>query len=285
MKKGINYWSFPGGPEGALDPERAILEAQAYRFEALELCIGEAGESVGLDLSDATAEHLCAVAQEHDMAMESVASALYWKRSVGDVDANQRKQAKDDLKRMIEISAALCVRTLLVVPGAVDLYVDDPQRPSQPYADVYRHATDGIAELIPHAKAHGVVMAIENVWNRFLLSPLEMRDFVDQFQSEWVQAYVDVANMLPYGHPEQWLRTLGSRVAGVHFKDYRRSAGGLDGFVDLLEGDVNWPEVMAALQEIGYDGPVVAEMVPHYRFHPEVRVENTSRAMDAILAR
>jgi hexulose-6-phosphate isomerase len=89
---------------------------------------------------------------------------------------------------------------------------------------------------------------------------------------------------LPFGHAEDWLRHLGHRVVGVHFKDYRRSVGGIDGFVDLLEGDVNWPEVMKALREIGYGGPVTAEMIPPYRYAPEVRCANASRAMDAILA-
>ena len=90
--------------------------------------------------------------------------------------------------------------------------------------------------------------------------------------------------MLAYGHPEDWLRVLVKRVAGIHFKDFKRAVGTAEGFVDLLEGDVNWPAVMASIRAIGYDGPVVAEMIPYYKHCPEVRVANTSRAMDAILA-
>ncbi len=114
---------------------------------------------------------------------------------------------------------------------------------------------------------------------------MELAAFIDSFESEWLGAYVDVANILPYGFPEQWLRILGPRVVGVHFKDFRRAVGTVEGFVDLLEGDVNWPEVMLALDEIQYAGPIAAEMIPLYRHHPLVRVANTSRAMDAILGR
>ena len=94
-----------------------------------------------------------------------------------------------------------------------------------------------------------------------------------------------MGNVLPFGYPEQWLRILGHRVAGIHFKDFRRAVGTAEGFVDLLEGDVDWPAVMQSIQAIGYDGPVVAEMIPQYRHYPEVRARNTSNAMDAILGR
>jgi hexulose-6-phosphate isomerase len=127
-------------------------------------------------------------------------------------------------------------------------------------------------------------MGIENVWNKFLLSPGEMAAFIDQFDSPFVGAYVDVANLMRAGYPEDWLRHLGKRVVGIHFKDYRVSVGTIEGFVDLLEGDVNWPEVMAAIKEIDYDGPIAAEMIPLYRHFPEVRLANTSNAMDAILS-
>jgi hexulose-6-phosphate isomerase len=127
-------------------------------------------------------------------------------------------------------------------------------------------------------------MGIENVWNKFLLSPQETAAFIDQFNSQYIGAYVDVANLMRVGHPQDWLRHLGHRVVGIHFKDYRVSVGTIDGFVDLLEGDVNWPEVMSAIREIGYDGPIPCEMIPQYRHCPEVRIANASNAMDAILA-
>ena len=128
-------------------------------------------------------------------------------------------------------------------------------------------------------------LGIENVWNRFLMSPIEMGHSSTSWTARTSGRTSTWANVLPFGYPDQWLRILGHRVVGVHFKDFRRAVGTAEGFVDLLEGDVDWPAVMAALGEIGYDGPVVAEMIPQYRHYPEVRVANTSRAMDAILGR
>lgn len=61
--------------------------------------------------------------------------------------------------------------------------------------------------------------------------------------------------------------------------------GGLHGFVDLLAGDINYPEVMKALKSIGYDGWVSAEMIPNYTHYTETIIYNTSNAMDRILGR
>ena len=113
----------------------------------------------------------------------------------------------------------------------------------------------------------------------------EMQWFVGQFNSPFVGCLFDVGNVMPFGYPEQWIRELKEKIVAIHFKDFRKSVGTADGFVDLLEGDVNFPEVMKALAEIGFDGPVVAEMIPHYNLYPIARVENTSNALDHILGR
>ena len=99
-----------------------------------------------------------------------------------------------------------------------------------------------------------------------------------------MQAYFDVGNVLANGYPEQWIRILGSRTKAVHFKDFRTSVGTIPGFIDLLEGDVAWDRVMKALREVGYEGAVTAEMMPIYPYAPLYLIENTSRAMDIILA-
>ncbi len=128
---------------------------------------------------------------------------------------------------------------------------------------------------------------MENVWNKFLLSPLEMKSFVDQFHSKNVGVYFNVANTLAIAYPEHWIEILGSRIKRVHFKDYRRNVGSVDGFCDMLSGDVDWPAVMAALRKVGYDGWIAAEMippVPFYKHCPEVLIHTTARAMDAIFA-
>ena len=107
----------------------------------------------------------------------------------------------------------------------------------------------------------GVRLGVENVWNRFL-SPLEMCDFIDFFRSPWVGAYFDVANVMLYGHPEHWIELLGRRILAMHMKDFRVAVGNMDGFVDILDGDVDFVAVMAACAATGFAGPFVAEILP-----------------------
>jgi hexulose-6-phosphate isomerase len=155
----------------------------------------------------------------------------------------------------------------------------------QDYQTVWDRATEGVRSALGTAEECKVSIGIENVWNKFLLSPLEMRGFIDQFDSPWVGSYFDVGNVIAFGYPDQWIRILGSRIKAVHVKDFRRAVGTAEGFVDLCEGDVPWPAVMAALRDVGYAGPLTAELIPHYPSNPELRCANASRALDVILGR
>ena len=283
IRKGLNAWSLPGGLEGSLKPEDAIAKAKQYGFDSLELTVAPDG-AFGLNATEAYCKELVKLAEDSGIRLESVASGTYWGRSLGNVIESERVGAAEDLRALVRITGWLGAKTLLVIPGAVDVFFA-PDRPVHPYDVVLRNAQDGLRAALPEAEAMDVRMGIENVWNRFLLSPVEMAHFIDELDSPFVGSYLDVANVLPFGYPEQWLRILGKRIVGIHFKDFRRAVGTAEGFVDLLEGDVDWPAVMAAIQEIGYDGPVVAEMIPLYKHYPEVRVANASRAMDAILGR
>ncbi len=135
------------------------------------------------------------------------------------------------------------------------------------------------------AERYRVTIGIENVWNKFLLSPLEMRDFVDKIGSRYVGCYFDVGNVLLTGYPEQWIRILGERIKRVHLKDFKISIGNINGFCNLLEGDANWKEVIKALKEIKYDSYLTAEIVPPYRQYPQALIYNISKNMDFILDR
>ena len=281
MIKSINYWSFPGGLEGTLDPREAIRMAKEHGFQGIELGIGDSG-GLHLGSTEAECKALRQAAEQAGLKMETAATGLYWDRALGDLDQDKRAKAKQDLEAMIRITSWLGAKTLLFIPGAVEVFFL-PERPIYPYDEVLKYAREGIEQALPRAEQHGVTLAIENVWNKLFMSPTELRDFIDSFSSPFLGAYIDVGNVLPFGFPEQWIRILRNRIRAVHFKDFRKSVGTADGFVDLLEGDVNWPEVMAALREIGYQGSVAAEMIPGYKHHPMVRIANTSHAMDAIL--
>lgn len=281
LLKSLNYWSVPGGLENSLDPIEFMEIAAKNRFPAVELAIGDAG-GLHLESDEAYCRQLLLASEKIGVKVASVASGLYWGHALGDADHESRLTARAQADKMIRIAGWLKVRTLLFIPGSVDVFFM-PSRPAQPYDEVRRYAAEGIHAVLPVAEECRVRLGIENVWNKFLLSPLELAEFIDEFKSPWLGAYVDVGNVAPFGYAEHWLRILGKRVVGIHLKDYRKAVGTAEGFVDLLEGDVNWPEVTAAIREIGYDGPVVAEMIPCYRHYPEVRVANTSNAMDAIL--
>lgn len=278
MKKGINIWSFT---DGTL-LEKCKLAADAG-FEGIEVAISDTGE-LGLDV---TREELLAIKKAvNDMGLEiySVCNDLVWANSLTSPDAEERQRAKKFIRRQLEVASVLGADTILIVPGVVSASFA-PQFGIVDYDVAYERALESIRDLIPDAEKYGVVIGVENVWNKFLLSPLEMRDFIDKLDSPFVQSYFDVGNVLLTGYPEQWIKILGKRIKKVHFKEFRTAVGTLDGFVDLLAGDVNWEAVVSALDAIGYDGWVTGEMIPAYAQHSEQIIYNTSGAMDKILGR
>lgn len=279
MKKGINIWSFK---EGSTIQE-CIQLAQKAGFDGIELSLNESGE-LGLDASEKEVLAIKSRLDDAGLEIAGLATGLYWDYSMTSADESRRRKAIDIGKKQLELASAFGVDAVLVIPGAVGVDFI-PGSEVVPYDAAYERASEAIAELVPYAVSAGVSIAIENVWNKFLLSPLELRRFIDDQGSSHVGSYFDVGNVVHSGYPEQWIRILGHRIKKVHFKDYRRQAGGLHGFVDLLAGDVDYPAVVHALRDIGYEGYVTAEMIPPYSHHSEQIIFNTSAAMDAILGR
>ena len=144
----------------------------------------------------------------------------------------------------------------------------------------YDRALEAVKKLAPIAEEAGIQIGLENVWNSFLLSPLEFRDFIDKVGSPNVGIYLDTGNMRISGYPEQWIKIMGKRIFKVHFKDFRVSCSDM---VDLLAGDVDWPKVMAAFKAVGYEGWASAEMIPAYTHASTQIVYNTSASMDRIM--
>ncbi|MCC6442528.1 MAG: sugar phosphate isomerase/epimerase [Armatimonadetes bacterium] len=283
MIKSISYWSFPGGLEGAKSVSEALMEAKKAGFEALEVCLSETGD-VSLETTEASAKKIVQMACDEGIRLSSVACGLFWDNSLSSGDPKLRSRAMDIARKLIDVASWLELDAVLVVAGSVDVFFN-PACEVVDFEAAYGRATEAIEKLESHARAARVVIGVENVWNKFLIGPAEMKGFIDQFNSEWVASYFDVGNCMLVGYPEHWIRSLGKRIKRVHFKDFRRSVGTVDGFVDLLSGDVNWPEVVKALQEVGYDSFVTAEMIPLYKHYPEALIDNTSRAMDSILGR
>lgn len=277
MKKGINIWSFESQPL-----KNCLTLAQAAGFEGIELALTEEGE-LSLTTTEAQLKAIKAQADDCGLALYSLAPGLCWKYSLTDDSKIIRDKAEDVVKKQLESAKILGCDTILVVPGAVQVAFA-PALGVIDYETVYHRALEALTRLKTHAEALGVAIGVENVWNGFLLSPVEMKSFIDAIDSPFVGSYFDAGNVLAFGEPEHWITALGSRIKKVHIKDFRRSVGTLAGFVDLLSGDVNFPAVMKALGTVGYDGWITAEVgVAHH--YPEASVYNTSLAMDYILGR
>jgi len=279
--KSISYWSFPGGLVGTRPVAEVFALARKAGFEAVEVALSGVGD-LSLSTTEKEAQGIVRSARDAGVRISSVATGLFWGKSLSSDDPGVRSEALGIARKLIDTAAWLDAGAVLLIPGAVDVFFD-PAAGIVDYDTVYKRATDAVASLLRQASSSRIAIGIENVWNKFLVDPFAMRAFIDQFNSEWVGAYFDVGNSMLAGYPEQWIRILGKMIKRVHLKDFRRGVGTADGFVDLLAGDVNWPEVMKALREAGYSGPLTAEMIPPYKYGPEVLIDNTSRAMDAIL--
>lgn len=281
MKKSISIWSFYGNWSLA---EKLRLAREAG-FAGFEIDLSEDGP-VNLKSSARELKKVRDLVERSGLELSGLATGLYWGANAVSADPATREKAAGILRKQIECAAALGIDAVLVVPGAVGVDFI-PGCEVVPYELAYERAKDFIQAALPAAEKARVALCVENVWSKFLLSPLEMRAFIDGFGSKRVAAYFDVGNTLATGYPEHWITTLGRRIRRVHFKDYRRAVGTADGFCDLLSGDVNWPGVMESLRAVGYRGWVAAEMippVPFYKHCPEILIHNTSRAMDAIFA-
>jgi len=275
MKKGISIWSF-----AETDLKKCFEIAKDAGFEGVEVALDETG-LISLESTKEDAMKVKAMAEEAGIELYSLASMLYWTYNYTSENEENRKKAKEITKKQLQVASWLGCDTILVVPGAVG--VDWlPGSEVVDYEVAYNRAYDALKELAPVAEEYKVYMAIENVGNKFLLSPLEMRGLIDSIGSEYVGAYFDVGNILSCGYPDQWLRILGDRIKKIHLKDYKRSTSDM---VDLLAGDVDYITVKETLDKIGYDNWLTAEMIPPYAQFPETIIYNTSNSMDRIMGR
>ena len=277
MDKSISCWAF--------SPQRSAPElfqmAREHGFTHVEVAIGEAGFSLSHQVTpDSTrddCQRIVEAAHNAGVTLSSLACGLGWDYPLTAQDPQLRARAVELHRRALGVAANLGVDAMLTIPGGVWASFI-PDFPLTHYEDAYRNGLESLRELAPVAEAVGVTLAIENVWNYFLLSPLEMRDFIDAIGSSRVGCYFDVGNVVLTGFPQQWIEILGARIARVHFKDFQRAVGTLDGFCDLGAGDVDFGAVVAALQSVGYNGPITAEF-----FDCEADLPKISATMDAIL--
>lgn len=209
--------------------------------------------------------------------VHGVVDSVHWKQTLSHPDREVRAKGRAGLETALRDAKKVGASTVLLVPGVVNKQVS--------YEQAYLRSQTEVSRVLPLAEELGVKIAFENVWNQFLLSPLEAARYVDELESNMVGWYFDVGNVVNYGWPEQWVRILGHRILKLDIKEYsrkRRNDEGLwKGFqVKLLEGDCDWPAVMAAVDEIGYEGWGTAEIAGG---GPE-RLEEIAERMDRIFA-
>lgn len=218
---------------------------------------------------------------ESGLQIPSVCCATHWKENIASPDSAERARSLEGLKQALRDAKKYGASSVLFVPGTVNQEIS--------YADAYTRSQEEVRKAVPLAEELGVKIAFENVWNNFLISPLEAARYVDEFKSPFVGWHFDIGNILRYGWPDQWISILGKRIQKLHFKEFStkkmQSEGLHKGFdVQYLEGSNDWPKIMKALDKIGYDGWGIAE--PAY---PKPAVEaaglkNISERLDKIFA-
>jgi L-ribulose-5-phosphate 3-epimerase len=257
-------------------PEK-FRQAKNAGFEGIELRFGD---EVSPSLSADEVKRLGDAAHQAGIQIACMwAGGAFRTNPINSPDAAVRARSLEGLKQAIEFASYLKC-------GALLLYLcrlGDGPKFVYGYEDTWNRVSAELPKAIPWAQEAKVLLNPENVWNKFLVSPLETRNFVDQFRSPWIQTHFDVGNVMQYGYPQDWILTLGPRIKRVHLKDYKLSARSEQGhFADLLEGDVDWKEVMAAFVKVGYRGFMSPE-VGHDANDPE-KIRKVSDAFDKILA-
>jgi L-ribulose-5-phosphate 3-epimerase len=252
MLLSISAWTFPAGTDA-----RQMAESAARAgFEAIELTMDREGLLTAETPPD-QCRQIARVFQDAGLKIASLATALFWRVNYGDPDPAIRRQAKNLTRTGLAMAAALGTDALLVVPAVVGTW-DEPA-PRVGYADALARSFEALAELRRDAEDFGVHIAVENVPNRFLLSPVEMRDLIDRVNSPWVGVYFDTGNALLCGYPQDWISVLGPRIVRVHAKDCDMSRGIQGLACPLQAGSVDWPAVIGALRTVRYDGPLTYE--------------------------
>ncbi|MCL2098937.1 MAG: sugar phosphate isomerase/epimerase [Oscillospiraceae bacterium] len=274
MKKGINMGAVPGN----LTLEEAFEMIARAGFDGVELNMADQPRSDGkislhTDCSHAELLAIKETAEKYNLEITSFVTGLLWSYPLTSYDKNTREHGKDAVKKLIDYAAFFNSDTVLVVPGQVNEMTH--------YEDAYYNAQTALKELAPYAEERKIYIGVENVWNKFLLSPLEMRDFVDSIGSEYVGVYFDIGNVLINAYPEQWIKILGTRIKKYHAKGFKTAVGNITGFTTLLEGDINWKRVMDEIRKTGYDNFITAELGA-YKFGAFNLLKETAEAFDMI---
>jgi L-ribulose-5-phosphate 3-epimerase len=217
-----------------------------------------------------TAEEIKNAADKASIRIDSVMNMDHWHYPLSSSDPDVVEKSLAGMRTSLRNAKLWGSDAVLLVPAVVN--------PQTSYRDAWTRSQEQIRRLIPLAADVKTVIAIEEVWNKFLLSPLEMDKYIREFQSPWIKAWFDIGNVLLYGYPQDWIRTLGQSIVKLHLKDFKRTADGY-AWVNLGDGDADWPEVRKALAEINYTGSAIVEL----KGGDEAYLRDLSRRVDRLV--
>jgi hexulose-6-phosphate isomerase len=217
-----------------------------------------------------TAEEIKNAADKTNIRIDSVMNIDHWDYPLSSSDPAVVEKSLTGMRTSLHNAQLWGSDVVLLVPAVVNAQTS--------YHDAWTRSQEQIRKLIPLAAEQKTVIAIEEVWNKFLLSPVEMDKYIREFQSPWIKAWFDVGNVLLYGYPQDWIRTLGKSIVKLHIKDFKRNEDGY-AWVNLGDGDADWAEVRKALAEVGYTGSAIAEL----KTGDEAYLRDVSRRMDRLV--
>ena len=277
MIKGISYLSFENGLANNESIESALSQTKSNGFDALELSVSSEGV-INTDTSKAECEIIRKKIDDSGIFVDSIATGMSWGVSPTSDDESIRKKSISLHQDALKVASYLDCKALLFVPGVV-------KSPISPeivrYDKALERLREAINQMLPIAEDLNVDLCMENVWNGFFYSPIELRDFVDSFDSDKLGVYLDIGNLIGYQqYPPHWIELLNSRIKRVQIKDFKDNFDwtGSYSFCDIGAGDVPWNETITALNSIQYESTIIAEMLPW----DETILSRTSLAMDQL---
>lgn len=282
MKKSINLWAFPYPDKMSL--RQCLQLAKDAGFDGIEL-----NYDLESDLSPKSGSKeftaIRKMAEEIGIAISGVCSFLFWPYPLTSNDPVERARGMELAGKMTQAAHDLGTENLLVVPGAVHMPWREDHDPT-PNDVCEKRAKEAIGKLLPKAEKLQVHLNMENIFfNGFLLSPMEMVDFVDSFSSQYVQVHFDTGNIMEYQFPEHWIPILGKRIKNVHLKEFTKKGTdhSLEAFRPLLDGTTNWPAVLEAFDAVGYQDYLTFEYFHAYQHFPEALIYQTADSLDRML--
>lgn len=280
IKTSINRWAF----KSDLSAEACLRMAKKHGFDAIEFNLEEKGD-FSLETKDSDLKRIKGLAEKERLEISSLCSLLFWKYPITSSDTKIRDKGVEIIKKMVDAASALGVRTILVVPGMV--HADPPLdfgNPAIPYATAYERALSIVRDLADYAGPKGVTVGLENVYyNKFLITQMEYKRFIDEVDRPNVKLYFDIGNTMLCGFPEDWIGYLADYICCIHVKDFDKNVNTLYGWRNTFQGDVNWGNVTSALRMAEYDGYLVGEpSLSPYKYQQEELIKATSSALQRV---